>query len=61
MDYKLLKSRTFWTVIAMFLVGGMNAIVPVLSPSLQTIVMAVLTVLASLFHFDTAAKAGAVN
>lgn len=51
--YSLLKSRTFYTIIAMFVIGGLNAITQVLPPDVQTTAMAVLTVVASYFHLQT--------
>lgn len=45
----------------MFIVGGGNAIVPVLPPAWDTVVMAVLSTLAAVFHLDTAQKFGAHN
>lgn len=47
---KILTSRSFWTLIAMFFVGGINAIIPVLPSSLQTLLMALLAPLAMYFH-----------
>lgn len=61
MNYSLLRSRTFWTMVAMFVVAGGNAIVPMISPGVQSIVELFLTVLASYFHLSTAVKAGATN
>lgn len=48
--YSIFKSRTFYTVLAMFVVGGLNAIVPVLPADVQAIAMAVLGVAATYFH-----------
>lgn len=45
-------SRTFWTVVAMFVVGGLNAITPVLPPNVQAVVVALLGVLATYFHVN---------
>ena len=50
--YSLLKSRTVWTVIFMFLVGGGNALVPVLPASIQATAMAVLSALAMYYHVN---------
>lgn len=61
MNYSLLRSKTFYTVLVMFIVGGGNAIVPVLPPTWDTIVMAVLAGLASVFHLSTAQTSGATN
>lgn len=61
MTYNLLKSRTFYTVLLMFIVGGGNAIVPVLSPDLQTILTGILGIAAAYFHLDLAQRTGATN
>lgn len=50
MSFSLLKSRTVWTVFLMFMVGGMNAISPVLPADIQSTAMAVLSALAVYFH-----------
>lgn len=52
MNSSILKSRTVWTVIAMFVVGGLNAIVPVLPADLQTGLMALLGIAATYFHIN---------
>ena len=53
MNYSLFRSKTFWTLIAMFAVGGGNAVIHVLPPNIQAIVMAILTLMASYFHLST--------
>jgi hypothetical protein len=50
--YSLLKSRTVWTVVAMFVIGGLNAIIPVIPADLQTGLMAVLGIAAAYFHVN---------
>lgn len=50
MTFSYFKSRTFWTVVAMFAVGGINAIVPVLPPTIQTVATGLLGILAVYFH-----------
>lgn len=52
MNVSIFKSRTFWTVVVMFFVGGGNAIVPVLPASFQAIVMLALSALATYFHVN---------
>lgn len=61
MNYSLLKSKTFWTIVLMVVVGAGNAVVPVLPADWQAIVEAVLGALASAFHLSTAKNAGAIN
>jgi hypothetical protein len=52
MNYSILKSRTFWTVVAMFIVGGVNAIAHVLPADLQTVVMGALSLATMYFHIN---------
>lgn len=49
---KILKSRTIWTLAAMFVIGGLNALVPVVPAGLQTFIVFLLAVLASYFHIN---------
>lgn len=51
--YNIFKSRTFYTILAMFVIGGLNAIVQILPPDVQTVFMAALSILAAKFHLDT--------
>lgn len=53
MNYSLLRSKTFWTIVAMFFVGGINAITQVIPADLQAPIMAILAILASVFHLQT--------
>lgn len=59
--YSLIRSKTFWTIIAMFIVGGGNAIIPVIPEGLQASLELMLTIIASIFHLSTAQKSGATN
>lgn len=52
MNYSIFASRTFWTVVAMFVIGGLNAIVPVIPADLQAVAMAALGILATYFHVN---------
>lgn len=52
MNYSIFKSRTFWTIVAMFIIGGLNAIVPVLPAGMQTVLMGILGVAATYFHVN---------
>lgn len=47
-----LQSRTVWTIIAMFLIGGVNALFPIIPPDFQAPIMAALGFLASYFHVN---------
>lgn len=44
-----LKSRTVWTVIVMFLIGGVNAVASFIPAGLETPVMGALALLAAYF------------
>jgi len=50
--FKALKSRTVWTVIIMFLIGGVEAISAKLDPSLLTLFEGILGFLAIYFRVD---------
>lgn len=52
MNFSIFSSRTFWTVVAMFVIGGLNAVVPVLPAALQTVLMAILGIAATYFHIN---------
>lgn len=51
--YSLLRSKTFWTIIAMVVVGAGNAVLPVIPTADQAVIQLVLGVLASYFHLQT--------
>jgi hypothetical protein len=57
--YALLKSRTFWTLVAMSALPIVNAIVPTLPPLWQNVVEIVLAAAAAYFHKDGVVKFGA--
>jgi hypothetical protein len=48
----ILKSRTFWTVVAMFVIGGTNAVSSFIPTGLEPVVMLVLGGLATYFHIN---------
>jgi hypothetical protein len=52
MTYSIFASRTVWTVVAMFVIGGGDAIVPVLPAWMQVAALAVLGALATYFHIN---------
>ena len=54
MNYTFLKSRTFWTVVAMFVIGGTNAISTYIPTNIEPIVMLILGGLATYFHINPA-------
>lgn len=47
-----LKSRTFWTVVVMFIIGGTNAIASFIPAGFETPLMAVLGLVATYFHLN---------
>jgi hypothetical protein len=52
MNYNIFFSRTFWTVAAMFVIGGLNAITQALPADFQAAAMGILSVLAVYFHIN---------
>lgn len=52
MNYNLLKSRTFWTLILMFAINGYAAISGQLPNGVDMIVNLVLTTAATYFHVN---------
>lgn len=61
MNYSLWRSKTFWTIVLMAIVGGGNAIVPVLPPTYSASVITVLAILASVFHLSTGQSTTGTN
>lgn len=54
----IFKSRTFWTILVMFIVGGTNAIVSFIPTGLETPVMGLLGLLATYFHVNPSQSYG---
>lgn len=52
MDYKILKSRTLWTVALMFLIGGLQAISSFMPENLYLFINTVLLALAAYFKIN---------
>jgi hypothetical protein len=52
MFYSIFKSRTFWTLVAVFIVNGGQAIAPMLSPDVQIAVNGFLLMLATYLHVN---------
>jgi hypothetical protein len=53
MNYSLLRSKTFWTIVLMFIMNGFQAISSDLNPSFVLIANALLTAISSYFHLET--------
>lgn len=51
-NFSTFSSRTFWTILAMVVVGGGNAIIPILPPAFQTAALAILGVIATYYHVN---------
>ena len=52
MNYSILKSRTFWTIVATIVVVDGNIILPLLPASIEGIVVLVLGGIATYFHVN---------
>jgi len=61
MNYSLLRSKTFWTAVALAAVNIINAFVPFMPAGWQTAADVVGTILITIFHLDTAMRSGATN
>jgi hypothetical protein len=54
--FRILKSRTFWTIVAMFIIGGVNAISQLIPENLQALIMGILALLATYFKINPSQK-----
>lgn len=61
MNYNLLKSRTFWSVVALFIISGTNGIMGMIPEGAVVYVQGALTLIASYFHLQTAKLGGVKN
>lgn len=52
----ILKSRTVWTVVALFIIGGTNAVSSYIPSGLEPIVMGALSLLAVYFKLNPSQK-----
>lgn len=52
MNYSIFKSRTFWSIVATFLVVGGNSVVPLLPAGWQDAVVGILSIAAVYFHVN---------
>lgn len=53
---KIASSRTFWTIIAMFLIGGVHAVTQFIPADLMIYVEGALGILATYFHINPSQK-----
>lgn len=61
MNYSLLKSRTFWTLVVTFLYNTWQLLAPSVSPDVSTVLNAVFLFLASYFHLQTGTSTTGTN
>jgi hypothetical protein len=61
MNYSLLRSKTFYTAVALGLVNLIQVFTPFLPASVSAAADVVGTILIAVFHLSTAMKAGAIN
>lgn len=61
MNYSLFRSKTFYTIVAMAIVGAGNALIPVIPAAYASVIQILLGALASYFHLGTAQATGATN
>lgn len=61
MNYSLLRSKTFWTLVVMFLYNGYAAISGQLPGDVTVIVNIIFTALGSYFHLQTGQSTAGTN
>jgi hypothetical protein len=54
----ILKSRNTWTILAMFLIGGVNAVMPLFPVTTAPVVLGLLAILAVYFHINPSQNYG---
>lgn len=59
--YSLLKSRTFWVLVFMFLTNGFAAVSGQLNPTLVVVANILFTSLAAYFHLQTGLSTSGMN
>lgn len=59
--YSLLRSKTFYTVVLMALIGAGNAVVPIIAPNYAAVLVVVLGAIASIFHLSTGLSTSGTN
>ena len=60
-NYAWYRSSAVWTIVLMFIVGGFQNITGFLPAGAETVIMAVLGVIASYLHVSLGNKLGAKN
>lgn len=61
MNYSLLRSKTFWTIVLQFLSNGFMAISGSFDPTTVLIVNTFFTMIASYFHLETGKSTTGTN
>ncbi len=61
MNYSLLRSKTFWTLVATAVVSVGNIFLPILPVAAQGLVTVILLVVASYFHLQTGVSTTGAN
>lgn len=61
MNYSLFRSRTFWTLVFMFVVNGYAAVSGQVPGNIDLVINAVLSLLASYFHLQTGQSTSGTN
>jgi hypothetical protein len=59
--YSLLRSKTFWTIVLMAVVGAGNAVIPVIPTQYAAVMEVVLAAIASIFHQQTGLSTTGTN
>lgn len=59
--YSLLRSKTFWTLVFMFVVDGFMGVSGQLNPTVVMVVNGAFTVIASYFHLQTGTSTTGTN
>ena len=61
MNYSLLRSKTFWTIVFLFVFNGFAAVQGSVSPDISIAVNGVLAIVASIFHLQTGKSTTGAN
>lgn len=61
MSYSLLRSKTFWTLVVIFLVNGYAAVSSQVPAGADVLINGILTIAASYFHLETGRSVTGAN